>query len=432
MVYKVVIIGAGGHATSMWRSNINIHDDFEAVGIVDTNPAALEQMPAAWGIDEDNIAETVDQAVNLGIVKKGDIALISTPINTHAIISAEAMEHGLHVLCEKNMAESMSAGNLMVKSALEHPELATVVGHQYPYWLQWPWQLRREIKLGRIGEIDNVVLKFLGGGNGWQPAPRGSQNRKGWRRFLSHPFLEDWIIHYIDMLRYLTGMDAVSVNADLWKPKWSLSYGTQALNLQMLFAEDKDYEDPANTLQACDKTTKLKRRWQNGRIPEEWAHVNFHSNGSRMGPVQCGVNILIQGTLGSIELCHDNYEGDGVKRPNNVRITSYDPATYDHNAKYEDNWKIENINAFRRDVECWPEGELKGPGPRWMGDNNEEEWGSQAFMLEEVKQFIESDGKIKPLRSFENCIKTFAISMGAMESTAAGGKAVWLPDLWEV
>jgi predicted dehydrogenase len=437
MVHKVLIVGAGGHATSSWKNMLNLHGGFAPAGIVDTNPEVLEKMPAIWGIPDDKVSDTIDGAVDEGIVKKGDIALICTPINTHAVLCIEAMDNGLHIICEKNMAQSMTAGMVMAKAALAHPELGTVIGHQYPFSLPWPWQVRRAIKMGEIGAIDNVNLRFFGGGNGWQPTSREKQKglRTGltdWRKFLEHPFLEDWIIHYIDMLRYITGMDAVTVNADLWRPKWCESIGTQALNLQMLFAEDKDYEDPKRTLRDCEQTRAVKRRWQLGTAPPEWAHVNFHSNGQRIGPVQCGNSILIQGTRGSIEVMHDNYSADGVNRPNNLRISTYDPANYDHDAKYTENWKRTDLMTFRGDLECWPQGDLPGPGPRWMGDNTENEFNDQAFILEEMKQCIESSGKIKPLRCFENCIKTFAISMGAIKSAAAGGQSVWLPDLWQI
>ncbi len=432
MVHKVLIIGAGGHATNSWLGAINIHEDFKPTGIVDINPEVLENAPKTWGIDDDRVSYTIDEAVAEGLAKKGDIALICTPIDTHATLCAEAMENGLHVICEKNMAHSMPAGMLMVKTALAHPELATVIGHQYPYALSWPWHVRRAIKMGEIGEIDNVNLRFLGGGNGWQPASREKQNRRDWRKFLDHPFLEDWIIHYIDLLRYLTGMDALTVNADLWNPKWSQSLGTNSMNILMQFAEDKHYEDPMRTLRDCEQTQVAKRRWQLGNIPREWAHVNFHSNGQRIGLVQCGNSILIQGTRGSIEVIHDNYNGDGVTRPNIVRISTYDPEKFDHHAKYADNWKVQDVLTCRRDLECWPDKELPGPGPRWAGNNTGDEFCDQAFILEEMKQCIESNGKIKPLRCFENCIKTFAISMGAIKSASAGGQPVWLPDMWQV
>lgn len=158
----------------------------------------------------------------------------------------------------------------------------------------------------------------------------------------------------------------------------------------------------------------------------------FPKENKRIGPVQCGNSILIQGTRGSIEVMHDNYSTDGKPRPNIVRFATYDPATYDPDAKYTDNWRIQDVENCRRDLECWPDGELPGPGPRWMGNNKEDEFCDQAFILEEMKQCIESNGKIKPLRCFENCIKTFAISMGAVKSAAAGGQTVWLPDLWQV
>jgi hypothetical protein len=49
-----------------------------------------------------------------------------------------------------------------------------------------------------------------------------------------------------------------------------------------------------------------------------------------------------------------------------------------------------------------------------------------------MKQCIESGGKIKPIRCFENTIKTFVITMAAFESSRRGGETIFLPDMWEI
>ncbi len=211
MVYNVLVVGSGNHAMH-WRSHMNIHGEFKPSGVVDINPELLEHAHDIWGVDDDAVASTIDEALATGI--KADIALIVTPIETHHGLAIEAMRNGLHVICEKNMAHSMQAGIEMTRCALEHPELATVVGHQYPYWRSSNWAMRKAIGTGQLGPLDSITCNFNPGG-GFNP---GTPTRNGWRRFLDHDYLEDWAVHTIDLFRYFTAMDAIVVSADLWRP----------------------------------------------------------------------------------------------------------------------------------------------------------------------------------------------------------------------
>ena len=88
-------------------------------------------------------------------------------------------------------------------------------------------------------------------------------------------------------------------------------------------------------------------------------------------------------------------------------------------------WTESNLEPYPRDLEC-------GPAAQWKGDNTENEYDNNCFLLEEMKQCIESGGTIKPLRCFENCLKTFTITMAAIESSQRGGESIFLPDMWEI
>ena len=67
MVYKVLVVGSGGHAKNFWRSQIHIHDAFEVVGVVDIDTELLEHAGQDWGIDEDAVAPSIEVAMQLGI-----------------------------------------------------------------------------------------------------------------------------------------------------------------------------------------------------------------------------------------------------------------------------------------------------------------------------------------------------------------------------
>jgi predicted dehydrogenase len=418
MTYKILVVGSGGHSIH-WRSNIYAHGDFIPSGVVDINPSVLENANKVWGVPEDAIAETIDQALQTGI--KADIALICTPIETHHGLCIEAMRNGLHVICEKNMAHSMQAGLEMTKCALEHPKLATVVGHQYPYWRQSNWAIRKAIGTGQLGQLDSITCNFNGGGY-WNP---GNPTRNGWRRFLDHDYLEDWAIHTLDLFRYFTAMDPVVLSADLWRPSWSQRYGTSSINIRMQMADATEYEGSTSLL-CSSETDRARRLWKNGKTPNNWVHAQYIGHAEGMGSFDKGEHWMIQGSKGSIEFM----DGGHSKAPAELRMITHDNVVHEVKGDKKGpaqqlNWTESNLKPYPTDLEC-------GPAAQWKGDNTENEFDNNAFILEEMKQCIESGGKIKPIRCFENCIKTFAISMAAVESTKRGGESIFLPDMWEI
>jgi hypothetical protein len=360
MVYKILVVGSGGHAVNHWRGQINIHESFKVTGVVDTDTTVLERAPELWGVEEDAVATTIDEAMLTGI--KADIALICTPIESHHALCIEAMRNNLHVMCEKNMAHSMQAGIEMTRCALEHPHLATVVGHQYPYWRDVNWAIRKAIGTGQLGNLDSITCIFNNGGY-WNPVV---PTRNGWRRFLDHDYLEDWAVHTIDLFRYFTAMDAIVVSADLWRPAWSKRYGGSSINIRMQMAPPSEYEGDQPLMNSTE-TDRARRLWTNGKT-------------SNMEELRRGKQL---------------------------------------------NWKESDLRPYPIDLEC-------GPAAQWKGNNTEDEFTNNVFILEEMKQCIESGGTIKPLRCFENCIKTFTISMAAFESSKRGGQPIFLPDMWEI
>ncbi len=418
MAYKVLVVGSGGHALNHWRGHLNIHEAFEVSGVVDVDTELLEHASELWGVEEDATATTIDQALETGI--KADVALICTPIYTHHGISIEALRNGLHVICEKNMAQSMQAGIEMTKCALEHPKLVTVVGHQYPFWRSSNWAIRKAIGTGRLGKLNNIQCSFNPAQPSYDPT---TPTRTGWRRFLDHDYLEDWAIHTLDLFRYFSAMDAIVVSADLWRPPWIRRFGTSSINVRMLMANPAEYEgeDPLVYTEATDRARRL---WQNGKAPSSWIHAQYVGHSDGMGGFENEEHWLIRGSRGSIE-----YQ-TGRTHHDEIRMLTHDfdlerIDTLKPNEEVDIHWTESNLRPYPVDLEC-------GTAAQWKGDNTEDEWGSGCFLLEEIKQGIESGGKIKPTRSFENCLKTLSIAMGTIESSRHGGTPIFLPDLWEI
>lgn len=85
-----------------------------------------------------------------------DAVMIATPDHHHAFMALRAMKRGLHVYCEKPLANTVEEARLVRAAYLKKKhKLATQVGtqrHQYPNFNR----IRELIKDGAIGELRNV------------------------------------------------------------------------------------------------------------------------------------------------------------------------------------------------------------------------------------------------------------------------------------
>ena len=128
-----------------------------------------------------------------------DAVVVSTPPATHEAISVAALDAGLHVLCEKPLANSVPAARRMVERAGEASRvLATGFNHRYFPAIQ---RVRQAVESGELGELDHVRgyaghvgLSELQGA-AWLRDPEA----------MGGGALVDNGIHVIDLVRHILG-----------------------------------------------------------------------------------------------------------------------------------------------------------------------------------------------------------------------------------
>ncbi|GAB4323700.1 MAG: hypothetical protein Kow0069_28900 [Promethearchaeota archaeon] len=228
-----VIVGLGAHARAAWVKALEQHEDWELVGVVDTDTELLANVPEmGLGVDEEACYRKISEMVQFG--EKPDLCIVATPIYNHHVLVKEAMVEGINVICEKNMASTIYQGRQMVQLALDHPELVTAVGFQRRYITSF-WTARKffqteaQATLGRL----NFVR--------WYEALNWGLYREGWRQWLQELYVEDQAPHWFDMLRYLTGMDVVQVRCDAFIPRGSDWQGSSTILANLALAHPDDY-----------------------------------------------------------------------------------------------------------------------------------------------------------------------------------------------
>ncbi len=363
MVKSVVIIGMGGHANS-WLQTVKKNPEFKLSGIVDIDTELMEHM-GQFGLKEDDFFLSIDDYVE--DKGKPDLAIIATPIYTHHVLVKETMDHGINVICEKNMASTIYQGKQMVQCALDHPELATSIGHQYRFFLHnylTRCYIKEHNELGKL-----AMIRMASGGN-W------GEKRKGWRRFLPEVYLEDMMPHWFDLLRYWTGLDVVQVKCDTFIPRFSPWQGSSTAFVNCALANPDDYNHRHNWVWA-----QIYGDWQSRgpSTPEK----NYQKLYFEKGEIKVGGSWL--------EI-----------------------------AKYKDEQGRES------EEDGFLVTDAGNDGIEHMGTN----YDGQGIILEQVRRCMESKGKIKPQNCFEDIFKSFAISQAAIESSRTGN-SVWVPDYWK-
>jgi predicted dehydrogenase len=139
-----------------------------------------------------------------------DVLHVCTPNARHAEQTLLALEHGLHVVCEKPLAASAAEAAAMVEAAARADRVAATCYHVRGYPLVR--RMRSAIQQGEIGAVRSVHGRYLcddllvaPGGGGWRvdPAAAGPSYVVG-----------DLGTHWLDAAEYVAGLRVLEVFAE--------------------------------------------------------------------------------------------------------------------------------------------------------------------------------------------------------------------------
>lgn len=168
---RVAFIGTGDEGNVL----INEHptDYMEIVAIADLRPANIKRtftgshpvarrgLNAVLGEDKASKVKTytdhralLEDKDELGL----EAVVIAVPLNQHAPVALECMKEGLHVLCEKLMARTVTECKEMIKVAKEKG-LMLAVGHQRHYSVLYE-NANHLVKEGVLGDIKFIRAQW--------------------------------------------------------------------------------------------------------------------------------------------------------------------------------------------------------------------------------------------------------------------------------
>lgn len=209
MTVRIIHVGLGGWGGNWARTAIPEVSEVEVVGIVDPVPGTLAGVRTDLGLPESAAFASLTEAL-AGV--EADAVVITAPAVTHVPLALEALEAGKHVLVEKPFANTTEEAAQAVRRA-EELGLVLQVSQNYR-WYPAPRVVQDLLAKSAVGEVATIDIDFRQWDNDlpFEVHPH--------YRF-PHAMINDMAIHHFDLLRMVTGREAVRVYAKSSYPSFS-------------------------------------------------------------------------------------------------------------------------------------------------------------------------------------------------------------------
>lgn len=206
--------GRGALIGPVHRTAARLDDRFEVVGaVLSSNPEKSVADAAALGIPK-GYGSLAAMIAAGGL----DAVAIATPNDSHAALAIEALDAGLHVVCDKPLANTAEDGRRIAAKVAE-TGLVFCLTHNYSGY-PMVRQMRAMIEAGRIGKIHLVQASYRQGT--LATAIETSDDIPARLRWRLDPakgggshVMGDIGSHVHQLIRYTTGLEISSVMAEL-------------------------------------------------------------------------------------------------------------------------------------------------------------------------------------------------------------------------
>ncbi|WGW12209.1 Gfo/Idh/MocA family oxidoreductase [Saxibacter everestensis] len=204
---KLVQVGLGAWGAS-WLSVVDRSPRWDLAGLVDIDSEAARAAGERYGVPSgtrlaDALAEDVDAV------------LVIVPPEFHADVAVEAMAAGKHVLIEKPLAHSYPDG-LRIVEAARTSGVTAMVSQNYRF-SRAARTVQRLVREDVIGRVRQVFIDY-----------HKNPPFEGFRLVMDEPLIVDAMVHHLDQMRGILGIEPALVRARSWNPAWSRFTGNSS------------------------------------------------------------------------------------------------------------------------------------------------------------------------------------------------------------
>jgi predicted dehydrogenase len=203
---KGVCIGAGYFSRFHYEAWSRI-PEVEIIALCDINREQAENAMKIYGIKQQ-----YSDYLEMFEKEKPDFVDIITPPGTHVEMIRESLKHGIHVICQKPLAPTITE-SLEIRE-MSHRYSPRFMVHENWRFQPWYREIKKLLEQNIIGEqIYNISFRMRMG-DGW--GENAYLNRQPYFRDYPKLLIYETGVHFIDTFRYLLG-DIKSVYASLRK-----------------------------------------------------------------------------------------------------------------------------------------------------------------------------------------------------------------------
>ncbi len=211
MAYRMIQVGTGGFGRCWCETFLppNVADGLiEVVAAVDINADNLKNAQEHLGLTADRCYTDINKAFD---ENRADFCTVVVPPALHESVVDVALAHGLHILSEKPIADTLEAScRIAEKVKRAGVKMGVDMSHRFRQDIA---TLRHEIESGRHGALDYLICRFT------------CDNREigtwGASRYeMEDPLIIDGAVHHLDLLADMTGAYCERIYAETWNPTW--------------------------------------------------------------------------------------------------------------------------------------------------------------------------------------------------------------------
>ncbi len=215
---RIIQVGLGAMGQG-WANCVAVSDRWEAAAYVDISRSNLATAAECHGMPRSRCFRDLHAAVS---TVEADAVLDVTPQQVRREVCITALDGGLHVLCEKPLADTIENAQALTAHARQaNRTLMVAQNYRYQPVVQ---TARRFIARGLLGRVGYVGVSFHKG-----------PHFGGYREKMAYPLLLDMTIHHVDMMRCILGTDIAAVQGISINAPWNWNKGdaTVAACLEM-------------------------------------------------------------------------------------------------------------------------------------------------------------------------------------------------------
>ena len=209
--------GPGSFIGGMHRQSARLDDRYEIVtGILSSDPEKSKQSSRELGFSTERLYADVSEMLDAEASRKDgiDAVAIMTPNDSHYEYAIAALEHGLDVICDKPMTNTLEEAEALHQKVQE-TGLVFCLTHNYTGY-PMVRQAKAMVMDGQLGTIRLIQVEYVQGGKADESKVFSPENwkfdpvRGGPSRVMG-----DIGTHAHNLTRFITGLEVDEVSAEI-------------------------------------------------------------------------------------------------------------------------------------------------------------------------------------------------------------------------